>query len=330
VRDATGADRGGIGGTPGRPEPGDPTPGPGDALGTTSFGRTRFAWGSRTYVMGIVNVTPDSFSGDGLVRAAGAPPAEDAAAAHVADAGVNALDLAARAVLQAVQMASDGADIVDVGGESTRPGHAEVDEAAELARVLPAIRAIRAALPDLPISVDTTKPAVAAAAVDAGADAINDVRGTPPSDGMLALAAELRVPLILMHIRERAEYRDVVAEVVADLAAAIGRARRAGIPREQLIVDPGIGFGKTAEHNLAMLHGLARLRELARPILLGTSRKSTIGRVLDLPADQRLEGTLATTALGIAAGVDMVRVHDVRANVRVARMSDAIVRRQGA
>ena len=273
------------------------------------IGARTFAWGRRTYLMGILNVTPDSFSGDGLLASAG-------------EAGTIAV-----AVAQARHLVEEGADLLDVGGESTRPGHVPVDEVAELARVVPVIRAVRAALPELPLSVDTTKAAVATAALDAGADLLNDVWAVGPSGVAVArVAAERGVPLVIMHNRAEAAYEDVVAEVTADLAAALDRAVALGVPRERLIVDPGIGFGKTAEHNLALLHGLAALRSLGRPILLGTSRKSTIGWVLDLPVDERLEGTLATTALGIAAGVDLVRVHDVRANRRVARMADAIVR----
>jgi dihydropteroate synthase len=266
------------------------------------------AWGTRTFVMGILNVTPDSFSGDGLLAAAG----RDAALAL--------------ALEQARQMAADGADLLDVGGESTRPGHANVDEAEELQRVVPVIQAVRQALPEMPVSIDTIKPAVARAALDAGADVINDVWGTGPSDAMARVAAERDVPYVINHNREEAIYRSVVGEVIADLQRAVERAVRAGCRWESLIVDPGIGFGKTAEQNLELLRDLAAVRVLGRPILLGTSRKSTIGKVLDLPADQRVEGTLATTALGIAAGVDMVRVHDVAANVRAARMSDAVVR----
>jgi len=273
------------------------------------IGARTFAWGRRTYLMGILNVTPDSFSGDGLLASAG-----------------EARTIAV-AVAQARHLVEEGADLLDVGGESTRPGHVPVDEAAELARVVPVIRAVRAALPELPLSVDTTKAAVATAALDAGADLLNDVWAVGPSGVAVArVAAERGVPLVIMHNRAEAAYEDVVAEVTADLAAALDRAVALGVPRERLIVDPGIGFGKTAEHNLALLNGLAALRSLGRPILLGTSRKSTIGWVLDLPVDERLEGTLATTALAIAAGVDLVRVHDVRANRRVARMADAIVR----
>ncbi len=276
-------------------------------LGTTRIGRETFAWGARTYVMGIVNVTPDSFSGDGLLRA-------------VAEPGPSV-------VAQARRMVEEGADLLDVGGESTRPGHEPVDEAQEIARVVPAVRAIREALPGLPISVDTTKPAVAEAALDAGADCINDIWGVGPSGALARIAAQRHVPYVLMHNRAEARYEDVVAEVVADLAQAIERAVAAGVPREAIVVDPGIGFGKTMAHNLALLRDLAALQVLRRPILLGTSRKSTIGHVLGgVAAVERIEGTLATTALGIAAGADIVRVHDVRENVRVARMCDAILR----
>jgi dihydropteroate synthase len=192
--------------------------------------------------------------------------------------------------------------------------------------VVPVVAAIRAALPDVPISVDTTKPNVAQAALDAGADVINDVWGVEADGGMLAIAASRGCPIVLMHNRREPRYTNLAAEVIADLERAIERAAAAGVDWDSIIVDPGFGFGKTADHNLALLRELEALRVLGRPILLGTSRKSTLGRVLDLPADQRLEATLATTALGIASGVDIVRVHDVRPNVRVARMTDAIVR----
>lgn len=279
----------------------------------------RFAWGERTYLVGILNVTPDSFSGDGLLGAAG----RGDAGAMGAEA---ATDAVAAAVAQALRMAAEGADLLDIGGESTRPGHAIVDAAAEVARVVPVIRAVRAALPDMPLSVDTAKAAVADAALDAGADLLNDVTGTAPDAEVHLVAAARRVPLVVMHGRRAAPFTDVVREVIADLRAALVRAETAGCDPASLIVDPGIGFGKTPEQNLALLRDLAALRALDRPVLLGTSRKSTIGRVLDLPPDERLEGTLATTALGIAAGVDLVRVHDVAANLRAARMSDAIVR----
>jgi dihydropteroate synthase len=275
------------------------------ALGTTRIGPGTFAWGARTFVMGIVNVTPDSFSGDGLLS--------------TRDPELAAVDLA-------TGMAEAGADILDIGGESTRPGHAGVTAEDELGRVVPVIRAVRAALPTMPISVDTTKPVVAAAALDAGADLVNDVWGVADDDGLARLAAERGVPIVLMHNRAEARYTTLLPEVVADLQRAIERALRAGVAWDAIVVDPGFGFGKTAEHNLALLRDLASLAILGRPILLGTSRKSTLGRVLDLPADQRLEATLATTALAIASGVDVVRVHDVRENVRAARMADAVIR----
>lgn len=264
-----------------------------------------FAWGTRTHVMGILNVTPDSFSGDGVLTTP---------------------DVIAAAVERAMRMAEEGADLLDIGGESTRPGHQPVRAEQELARVVPVVAAVRAALPDLPLSIDTTKAEVAHAALDAGADLLNDVTGTALDTPLPAVAADRGVPLVLMHGRREAPYQDVVGEVVADLAAAVARAIATGCRPEVLIVDPGIGFGKTPAQSLALLHDLGRLRALGHPVLLGTSRKSTIGRVLGLPPEDRLEGTLATTALGVAAGVDMVRVHDVAANLRAARMADAIVR----
>jgi dihydropteroate synthase len=181
-------------------------------------------------------------------------------------------------------------------------------------------------VPDTPISIDTTKPEVAAAAVEAGADLLNDVWGVGPDDGLARVAARYGVPLVVMHNRLQPLYEDLLAEVVADLRAALDRAERLGVEPANLIVDPGFGFGKTPEQNLRLVRELGVLRVLGRPILLGTSRKSTLGRVLDLPVEQRLEATLATTALGIAAGADIVRVHDVAANVRAARISDAVVR----
>jgi dihydropteroate synthase len=265
-----------------------------------------FEWGSRTYVMGIINVTPDSFSGDGLLA--------------------TNKDPVAAAVAQARQMAAEGADILDIGGQSTRPGHVEISVNEEIARVIPVMKAIRDAIPDMPLSIDTTSAEVAVAAHEVGARLFNNVWGTAAEPDLLRFAAELSLPVVLMHNRTEARYRNVVAEVISDLARALDTALDAGIAWERLIVDPGIGFGKTPAHNLAVLHDLAALKVLARPVMLGASRKSTIGKVLDLPADQRVEGTLATTALAVAANIDMVRVHDVQPNVRVARMADAIVR----
>jgi dihydropteroate synthase len=274
-------------------------------LAPTVVNGRAFAWGARTFVMGIVNVTPDSFSGDGLLA--------------TSEPVVAAVELGRR-------MVADGADLLDVGGESTRPGHAPVDPDEEARRVVPVVAALRAALPDVPLSIDTTKASVAAAALDAGAGLVNDIWGVANDDSLVRLAADRGVPIVLMHNRAEPRYEDVVAEVVADLRRAVERAVRAGVPFESVVVDPGIGFGKTADHNVTLLRELATLRELGRPILLGTSRKSTLGRILDLPPDERVEATVATTALGIAAGVDVVRVHDVRENVRAARVADAIIR----
>jgi dihydropteroate synthase len=287
------------------------------AIAPTRIGGRLFEWGCRTFVMGIVNVTPDSFSGDGLL----------ATVAGRRGAAVAVSEAVEVSVIQARRMADEGADIIDVGGESTRPGHEPVPEAEEVARVVPVVAAIHAALPDLPISVDTSKPAVAAAAIDAGAALLNDIWGVSPDDAMARLAAGRGVPLILMHNRAASVYGDLVAEVVSDLRAALDRAMAAGVPRENLIVDPGFGFGKKPEHNLLILRELPALHVLGQPVLLGTSRKSTLGLILGgVPPEERLEATLATTALGIAAGVDIVRVHDVRASVQVARVSDAVIR----
>ncbi|CAN5613665.1 N/A [soil metagenome] len=272
------------------------------------IGPRTFVWGDRTYLMGIINVTPDSFSGDGLL-------------------GSGSSDPVAAAVAQGRRMADEGADLLDIGAESSRPGHEPVDEAEEWRRAIPVVKALRQALPGMPLSIDTVKAGIAAAAIDAGADLINNVWAVAPSQELARVAAERGVPLIVMHNRREARYRSVVAEVIGDLQRAVDRAVDAGVAWESIIVDPGIGFGKTAHQNVALMRELAALRVVGRPILLGMSRKSTIGRILDLPAPERLEGTLATTALGIRAGVDLVRVHDVEPNRRVARMSDAIIRR---
>ena len=290
----------------------DAPPSPATAqLPPTQIGPRLFEWGIRTYVMGIINVTPDSFSGDGLLASvAGRRGAAGEAA-----------------VILAREMVDEGAHILDVGGESTRPGHDPVTEDEEKARVVPVIATIRAALPGVPISIDTTKPAVAEAAIDAGAALVNDVWGVSTDDAVARLAAERCVPLVVMHNRAQPHYQDFVSELLEDLRAAVARAVSAGVPRQNLIVDPGFGFGKTPEHNLMVMRALVAVRGLGQPVLLGASRKSTLGRVLGgAPTEERLEGTLATTAIGIASGVDMIRVHDVRANVRAALVADAICR----
>jgi dihydropteroate synthase len=266
------------------------------------IGRRSFVWGERTYVMGIINVTPDSFSGDGLAG-----------------------DLAAIGA-QAKRFAAEGADILDVGGESTRPGHAPVSVAEELARVVPAVEAVRAAV-ELPISVDTQKAVVARAALAAGADCLNDIWGLRADPEMAAVAAEFGVPVIAMHNQPGTEYGEIMADIAVALRASLDLAARAGIPPERVILDPGIGFGKTWEQNLVVLRRLGELRALGRPLLLGVSRKSFLGRLLGTPERDRLEGTAASIALGIERGADLVRVHDVGAMSRVARVADAIVRR---
>lgn len=283
----------------------------------------RFRWGERTLVMGILNVTPDSFSGDGL-RA-------------------TAADVVAAAIEQARRFLDAGADILDVGGESTRPGAAAVDPAEERARVIPVIAALRQRL-DAPISIDSWKAEVVAAALDAGADIINDVWGLRLPDGgwnddLARLAAEREAPIILMHNRraqavtgaighyQRVRYHDLLGEIIGDLRESMQRALDHGVRPDRIIVDPGVGFGKTPAQNIELLRRLGELRALGHPILLGTSRKSFIGLALGgVPPEARVEGTAATVALGIAAGVDIVRVHDVAAMVRVARVADAIVR----
>ena len=296
---------GGGAATPSFALPDDAGPGLPGAPRPLAIGPRLFAWGERTYVMGILNVTPDSFSGDGLLAAS---------------------DPVEAAIAQARRMVADGADLLDVGGASSRPGHAPIPPDEEINRVVPVIRAIAAALPGTVISIDTTTPAVAEAALDAGAHLLNDIWGVGDDPAMLRVAAERDVPIVLMHNRAEARYRNLLPEVIADLQRALERAVDLGVPWEHLIVDPGFGFGKTPDHNVALLGGLAALRVLGRPILLGTSRKSTLGKLLDLPPDQRVEATAATTALGIASGADIVRVHDVRENARTARVADAILR----
>ena len=256
--------------------------------------------------MGVINVTPDSFSGDGL------------------GTDVDAV------VRMAALFREWGADILDVGGESTRPasiypgaGPVGVDE--ELARVVPAIEAVAREV-DIPVSVDTTKAAVAEESIAAGAAMVNDQWALSADEGILEVVSRAAVPVVLMHNRKNTRYEDLVPDVVEELNVARQRALRGGIDVANVILDPGIGFGKTAEQNLEVLRRLDELGELGCPLLVGTSRKSTIGRVLGLPVDERIEGTAATVALSVAAGADMVRVHDVKEMARVARMSDAIVR----
>ncbi len=270
------------------------------SAGETHCGGTTFRWGERTYVMGIVNVSPDSFSGDGL-------------------SSIEA------AVEQGKRFVAEGADIIDVGGESTRPGSSPITVDEELKRVIPVVERLAREL-KLPISVDTYKFEVAQRALDAGAQMINDIWGLKTEPRLARLAAERKVPIVLMSNQRDRPERHIVPAVISDLKRCIDMALDAGVPWDDIIVDPGIGFGKTLEQNLELVRRLDELKVLGRPILLGTSRKSMVGLVLDLPPGERLEGTAASIAIGIAKGADIVRVHDVRQMVRVCRMSDAIVR----
>jgi dihydropteroate synthase len=282
-------------------------------LGSTRCGRAVFHWGQRTYIMGVVNVSPDSFSGDGITDAE-------------------------EAVARAKQLAAEGADIIDIGGESTRPGSTPVSIDEELRRVVPVVEELVKEV-SVPLSVDTYKLEVARQALNAGANLINDIWGLQKEAGLAELAAQKGVPIVLMSNQRDSQCQDIMPAVISDLKRAIKQALNAGVPWENIIIDPGIGFGKTQQQNLEILQRLEELRILGRPILLGSSRKSFIGWVLDLapgqrsnkvafvpPGDQRLEGTAATVAIGIAKGIDIVRVHDVKEMARVCKMSDAIVR----
>jgi dihydropteroate synthase len=280
-------------------------------LPATIWDNHRLEWDQQTYVMGILNLTPDSFSGDGL-----------------AEGTLTQEQIVERAVALAREFVAEGATMIDVGGESTRPHFAPISVDQELARVLPVIRALHANLPgEIMISIDTYKAEVARQALDAGACIINDIWALRQDPHMAALVSERGVPVILMANMRGYQKREIVSDVLRFLAHSIDLALSAGVAWERIIIDPGIGFGTTPEENLILLHRLGELRVLGRPILLGTSRKSTIGQVLGgLPASERLEGTAATVALGIAQGADIVRVHDVHEMVRVVKMSDAIVR----
>lgn len=279
-------------------------------------------WGRRTYIMGIINVTPDSFSGDGLAAGAG--------------------EFVERIMAQARRFLAEGADILDIGGESTRPGSLPVTPDEEMARVIQAIRAARAAATDALISVDTYRAEVAAAALDEGANWINDVWGLRMDPAMAGLAAERQCPVVIMHNHSKPKnvaqeerlggryvgvhYGDLMADIVVELKSQVDIGLAAGMRPEQIILDPGIGFGKTVEQNLELIQRLDELKSLGLPILIGPSRKSFIGYALDLPPDQRVEGTAAAVAIGIDRGADIVRVHDVAVMARIARMTDAIVR----
>src|SRR5688572_15547451 len=284
-------------------------------------GKHSFQWGSRTYIMGILNVTPDSFSGDGIIAKGDAIQA---------------------ALQQAKEFLANGADILDVGGESTRPGSEPVSADEELERVLPAIQAIAKEFPNALISIDTYKAKVAEQAFKAGTRILNDVWGLRADPELAGIAARYKVPVILMHNRSNpasvevraqlgnayigSQYQNLIEDVKRELLVSVELAQKAGIEETHIILDPGVGFGKTREHNLELINRLDEIRMLGYPVLLGASRKSFIGFTLDLPADQRVEGTAATVAIGIARGADIVRVHDVKEMARVAKMTDAIVR----
>jgi dihydropteroate synthase len=283
-----------------------------------------FTWGARTYLMGVLNITADSFSGDGLLASAGQEDPLDAAIAQ------------ARSFLAA------GADILDVGGESTRPGAMPVSAEEEMRRVLPVVEALSAE-PGAIVSIDTYRAEVAEAALQAGAHIVNDVWGFRADPNLAAVVARHNVPVILMHnrsswahaeIKDRLgghyvgmEYVDLIGDIQHELLESVALAHAAGVPDEHIILDPGIGFGKTVEQNLELIDRLEEIRALGYPVLLGPSRKSFIGYTLDLPPDQRVEGTAAAVAIGIARRADIVRVHDLSYMARVARMADALTRR---
>ena len=269
--------------------------------GLTVANGESLVWGKRTYVMGVINVTPDSFSGDGL-------GGDDRAAAE-----------------QAHRFEAEGADFIDIGAESTRPGHQPVTAEEELSRLLPSLEAVAARV-SVPISVDTWKSSVARGALEHGSRIVNDVWGLKANPELASVAAKYGAGLILMHNQRGHQYEELMEGIIGSLRQSVGAALAAGVLREDLVIDPGIGFGKTADQNIEVLQDLRRLSQIGLPLLVGTSRKSTIGRLLDLPPEQRVEGTAATVALAIAGGADIVRVHDVREMVRVCRVSDAIVR----
>ena len=301
---------------------------PSDTLSNlTVAGGDPLIWGQRTYVMGIINLTPDSFSGDGL------------------GADISAV------LDQALRFEAEGADFLDLGAESTRPGSTPISAEEELNRLLPALEAVAQRV-KIPISVDSYKSSVAERAVDAGASIINDVWGLKRDPDLAAVAAETGSALILMHNQEHRRYRDLLPDIFGSLSHSIGQAKAAGVPEGNIILDPGIGFGKTAEHNLEVLRRLGEFKELGFPLMVGVSRKSTIRLVLDGPASPQtqatiqreaglqesessqkgspagklLQGTAATVALAVASGADIVRVHDVWEMAQVCRMSDAVIR----
>jgi len=265
------------------------------------IGNRNFDIDHECYIMGILNVTPDSFSDGGQWND------YDKAKKHVAD------------------MIEEGAAIIDVGGESTRPGHTQISVEEEINRVVPIIRMIKENF-DIPVSIDSYKSPVVEAALKAGADLVNDIWGLKYDRRVADLIAEYQVPCCLMHNRDNTDYNDFLKDVCEDLRESVAIAREAGIPDEHIILDPGVGFGKTYEQNLRIIHHLECLKELGYPVLLATSRKSVIGIALDLPSDQRVEGTVTTTVMGVEKGAAFVRVHDVKENMRAIKMTQAILK----
>ena len=257
-------------------------------------------FGKHTYVMGILNVTPDSFSDGGRF---------------------NDID---RALKHTEELVNDGADIIDVGGESTRPNYTQISDSEEIERVVPVIEKIKQNF-DIPVSIDTYKSAVASAAVSAGADMINDIWGLKYDGNMAKVISESGAACCLMHNRKNAQYNSFVDDVLNDLRESVEIAKMAGIQKDKIVLDPGIGFAKSYKENLIMTNNLERMNEIGYPVLLGTSRKSMIGLTLDLPSDQRLEGTIATTVMAVIKGCMFVRVHDVLENKRAIMMTEAII-----
>ncbi|MGI6006087.1 MAG: dihydropteroate synthase [Ruminococcus sp.] len=266
------------------------------------IGNREFDLSHKTYIMGILNVTPDSFSDGGKW---------------------NSMD---RALFHAEEMLREGADIIDVGGESTRPGHQQISDEEEIGRTAPVIAALKKRF-DVPVSVDTYKSAVARAALAEGADLINDIWGFKYDEKMAGIVAQTGAVCCLMHNKRQAVYRDFMKDMMEETLECARIAEAAGVGKDRILLDPGIGFGKTYEMNLEALRCLKQFCSMGYPVLLGTSRKSVIGLALDLPADQRVEGTLATTVLGVLAGCAFVRVHDIKENSRVIRMTEAILGR---
>lgn len=265
------------------------------------IGKREFQEHGTTYIMGILNVTPDSFSDGGRW---------------------NDPD---RALFHVEEMCRDGMDILDIGGESTRPGYVMLSDEEEIARIVPVIEAVKKRF-DIPVSLDTYKSAVAQAGIEAGADLINDIWGLKYDDKMAEVIAKSELPCCLMHNRTNMEYTDFLKDVEADLRETLLLAEKAGIAKNRILIDPGIGFAKTYEQNLFMLNNLEKLHVLGCPLLLGTSRKSVIGLTLNLPAQERVEGTLVTTVMGVMKGCSFVRVHDVRENYRAVKMTEAILK----